>query len=182
MSRLETVSRTRQQRDTGAITWSSIEGWLNQDLVTYISNNLKIDRVVAVELLQEVKKFLLVAHNHSTKSRRFAPSKIVDDAWHSFILFTPIYSEFCRKILGREFTIGHVPNIGNWDSIPENSEDAKVNQRYIDAIEMIKFETGDLNKIYWPEPTKQGFQKSCSSCHGCNDDGDGSGDCTSPET
>ncbi len=35
------------------------------------------------------------------------PSKVVDEAWHNFILFTKLYTNFCDKALGR--FLHHIP-------------------------------------------------------------------------
>ena len=40
----------------------------------------------------------------------FAPSTLVDVGWHTFLLYTPEYWEFCSKVAG--FFIHHVPNDG----------------------------------------------------------------------
>lgn len=39
--------------------------------------------------------------NHASRRPVSMPSKIVDEAWHEFILFTRAYKHFCRKALGR---------------------------------------------------------------------------------
>ena len=36
------------------------------------------------------------------------PSRIVDDAWHTFLLFTREYSEFCQRAFGRD--LHHAPH------------------------------------------------------------------------
>lgn len=37
----------------------------------------------------------------------FSPSKMVDIGWHTFLLYTEAYADFCRKIAGR--FIHHYP-------------------------------------------------------------------------
>ena len=39
--------------------------------------------------------------NCAGKKNVAMPSRVVDDAWHEFILFTRSYKQFCRKSLGR---------------------------------------------------------------------------------
>ena len=50
------------------------------------------------EHFEEVKKFLAVCA--SDRSRSFAPSKALDEMWHTFVLFTPDYHQFCSLLGG----------------------------------------------------------------------------------
>ena len=40
----------------------------------------------------------------------FAPSKMVDIGWHTFLMYTREYQEFCQEVAGR--FIHHAPNDG----------------------------------------------------------------------
>src|SRR5687767_1510535 len=46
---------------------------------------------------------------HDAKGKMIGmPSRVVDDAWHEFILMTRLYHEFCDKAFGRY--LHHTPN------------------------------------------------------------------------
>jgi hypothetical protein len=57
----------------------------------------------ARSLFQELEIFL-----DSTLTSSHSPTKIVDEAWHEFILHTKIYAEYCNRRYGR--FIHHVPS------------------------------------------------------------------------
>lgn len=147
------------------IKWEDIKDWVDPDLILYIEKNSKVDKDEALNLLQETKKYLMVARNNYTLDKGFAPSAPVDQVWHSFILFTPIYGHFCKKILKRETTIPHIPNIGRWNQIPADFKPGvDINPSYLNTLIAIEEEIGTIDEKYWPDPRVQGYQKSCSSC------------------
>jgi hypothetical protein len=47
-----------------------------------------------------LRDFFWMSHQGRRQSIAM-PSKVVDDAWHEFILFTRSYKQFCHKALGR---------------------------------------------------------------------------------
>ncbi len=154
------------------IAWKDVESYQSKNMIEYILREIDTDQAGAERLFHELKKFLYICHKYHQKDpeKKFAPSKIVDEAWHCFVLFTPEYSCFCRKVLQRPFIIGHVPTIGQWASRNGTA-------LYQDTLEHLKMEFGSYDPEYWPTPERNGAVKSCSSCHGCNG---GSGDCTAP--
>ncbi len=144
------------------IKWNEIKDWFDPDLILYIEKNVKVDKEEALKLLQETKKYLLVAQNNNTPEKSFAPSAKVDEVWHNFILFTPIYDHFCKKILKRKTLLPHIPNVGRWNKIPHNFKPGKdVNPLYINTIEAIEKEIGPIDEKYWPDPRVQGRQGTC---------------------
>lgn len=83
-----------------------------------------------------------------------APSAIVDEGWHAFLLHTREYAEFCRMVAGR--FIHHLP--GDGTRRPEI--DVK---RSVRAMRSAGFVV-DL-PLWLPTETK------CTQCHGgCHDD------------
>lgn len=77
------------------------------------------------EALIEFKKYMaLVALGHEELGMH---SSEVDEVWHSFILFTREYEEFCRKISGR--MIHHRPNTSRRPHLPPASV-SKFKQAY----------------------------------------------------
>ena len=51
-------------------------------------------------VLHGLRQFFL-AHLRSGRQFVGMPSKVVDTAWHEFILFTRHYDKFCRAAFGR---------------------------------------------------------------------------------
>lgn len=64
----------------------------------------------------------------AVSSEPLAPSEPVDIGWHTFILYTHDYAEFCKKVAGS--FIHHVPNDGSHSAhAPE-----ELTNRTVDAI------------------------------------------------
>jgi len=53
------------------------------------------------KVFEGLQQFFLVAHY--AKYEVSMPSKVVDDAWHQFILFTGEYTRFCKEAFGDYF-------------------------------------------------------------------------------
>ncbi|MFC1749296.1 glycine-rich domain-containing protein [Pseudomonadota bacterium] len=52
------------------------------------------------QVIDALKHYFLICNGNATKSISM-PSRVVDDAWHEFILFTSLYQSFCNKGLKR---------------------------------------------------------------------------------
>ncbi|UPT41757.1 MULTISPECIES: hypothetical protein [Streptomyces] len=87
-----------------------------------------------------------------------SPSKAVDVGWHTWILHTVDYAEFCERVAGR--FIHHVPTP---DAETGEGSDA-ARQRTLDAITVAGYR---IDHDLWPDAAKMG---DCSQCHaGCSD-------------
>jgi hypothetical protein len=53
---------------------------------------------VAREAFEDLKRYMWLC---VTSGKPLVPSKVIDEIWHNFILFTMDYAEFCETILGR---------------------------------------------------------------------------------
>lgn len=88
----------------------------------------------ARSLFEDVKKFLLLG---SLVEASPAPSLPIDQMWHSFILFTKDYAEFCSKVGG---FIHHRP-------LPSTSE----HQPPIEpTMQLMTAAYGTLSDAHWP--------------------------------
>jgi hypothetical protein len=62
------------------------------------------------EVVNEFKKFMaIVVINHNTEKRVEMVNELVDEVWHTFILFTNEYRKFCDVLVGEY--IHHEPNV-----------------------------------------------------------------------
>ncbi|MFF4118950.1 glycine-rich domain-containing protein [Streptomyces sp. NPDC001714] len=98
----------------------------------------------------------LAACDYST--RPLSPSPLVDDFWHTFLLHTKAYREFCEKTFGR--FLDHQP--GYLD--PEEHGGGKaLRARTVDSITLAGYE---IDMEFWPELDLA----ECSQCHAnCSD-------------
>ena len=66
--------------------------YVNQDIVTKFCDEYSIDEELGKDYFQEIKKFLFLCANTTD---RLAPSAELDKIWHTFILFTKEYRQYC---------------------------------------------------------------------------------------
>lgn len=86
-----------------------------------------------------------------------SPSQAVDPGWHTFILHTRDYREFCRHLAGR--FIDHVPTV---DLPPGSGELALAVRRTVAAMRRAGYLVDD---VLWFSGA------DCTGCHGgCHDD------------
>lgn len=100
-----TVTKTRSLEE--------VLSYDNQEIVYRISKDLKISLEDASTIFTDLKKFLWVA---SKSEKETIPPPLIDEAWHSFILFTQDYHSFCMEHFG-EF-LHHIPHRSTDDELP----------------------------------------------------------------
>jgi hypothetical protein len=103
----------------------------------------------ANRLGDELVRFLTLC---ATSTETLAPSPLVDDMWHHFILHTRDYGEWCALHLGK--FIHHVPS----DGFTLNSGSYERTRILLTGC------FGSLSNRYWPRG------KARSSCEGCSPD------------
>lgn len=75
----------------------------NQELVYYFAKRRSIKISESIELFEELKKWLWLCSQideHSETVFLFRENGILDDYWHTFLLFTEDYLFFCNRYLG----------------------------------------------------------------------------------
>lgn len=122
-----------------------IGAYEHPSLVRRIQEKLNLDAGAAQQLFVEMKRFLALCGMSGTS---LTPSKMVDEAWHHFILFTKQYRAFCFDHFGR--MIHHVP--------AEVGEDASLNFVAHDAY---RATFGEHPSLYWTE------DEHCSEGNAC---------------
>ncbi|MCH9812600.1 MAG: hypothetical protein K0U47_01510 [Epsilonproteobacteria bacterium] len=66
------------------------------------------------DVFERLKDYFYICHKANNRMVAM-PSKVADDAWHAFLLFTKEYEAFSKKAFGRLFH--HIPSISVDDSI-----------------------------------------------------------------
>jgi hypothetical protein len=99
----------------------------------------------------------------ATSTEPIGPSELVDIGWHTFILYTHEYAEFCYRIAGR--FIHHVPDDGptgdEWPTVP------KANAATLAATVATMRRAG--RRVDVPLWSMNGATE-CTQCHaGCTD-------------
>lgn len=72
------------------------------NVIEYFAREHTVDRTAAEAVFVELDNFLGAAARTSQR-----PSKMLDEAWHAFILHTREYAEYCSSRFGR--FVHHVP-------------------------------------------------------------------------
>ncbi len=86
-------------------------------------NNVELDAVRGLE--RELKRYLALIAMRPYGTEAYGVRGEVDELWHTFILFTGLYSDFCQAVAGR--FIHHVPHeLMTGDSTAKYSRTLKV--------------------------------------------------------
>jgi hypothetical protein len=134
----------------------------NPDIVAKFCDEYLIDLEIGKEYFIEVKKFLYLCANTSD---RLAPSSELDKIWHTFILFTREYRQYCQQFLGK--FIDHVPEVKKDNSEPRENCLTNTISHYENVF-------GELNNQIWQIPfLNNRFEdafSNCSECSSCSND------------
>ncbi len=94
-----TPSRANSLKDCKKTTLEEVLGYQNPSVVLRIQRELGVEMPKAQEFFADLKRFLWLIANSSVEC--LVPSPVVDEAWHSFVLFTQEYADFCDHYFGR---------------------------------------------------------------------------------
>lgn len=132
----------------------------NADIITKFCSEYDFEQEVAKDYFIEVKKFLYLCANTTD---RLAPSAEIDKIWHTFILFTKDYRQYCIHFLGK--FIDQVPEVKkDTEELDEPKENCLLN-----TITHYKNVFGELNNEVWQIPFKNEIEEEdCSNCNECS--------------
>lgn len=130
---------------------------LFERLVRQVVQNGHVDREQAVRIMDQALVFLKASADNTTAVLR--PSKEVDLGWHTFILNTVEYADFCQRVAGR--FLHHVPD----EFEPPSGHPRQVLAPTVNLLRLTGFAVDDE---LWAQNAE------CSQCHGgCTDCGQG---------
>lgn len=136
---------------------SLIDMRLQNRLVNRIVKDEDLDHELATRILDQAIGFLRLAA--SQPKGHYSPSKIVDIGWHTFILYTRSYDEFCRNLTGGRF-IHHEPT--DDPSAPNNSKGPRATAEAMRQIGLT------VDEELWYHV----HNSDCSDCTSSDGDGD----------
>lgn len=141
----------------------------NADIVEKFCAENEVEQDVAKQYFIEIKKFLYLCANTTD---RLAPSAEIDKIWHTFILFTKDYRQYCVHFLGK--FIDHVPEVRKDTTEPKENCLLNTVNHYENVF-------GDLNNEVWQIPFKNETEdddcSNCNNCSSCNDDSQSCSSC-----
>ncbi|MGK5677604.1 glycine-rich domain-containing protein [Actinoplanes sp. URMC 104] len=120
-----------------------------------------LDAAMPTRIVDQALAFLGTV---ATATRPLGPSDLVDIGWHTFILYTEEYAEFCQRIAGR--FIHHVPD----DQEPSGGTPPTIPASTLaDTVDAIAAAGFAVDEELWPCAAGNCNSK-CSQCHaGCHD-------------
>lgn len=138
---------------------SLVQPALFDTLVTRMVREHGHDHHMAARIMDQALAFLAAcAHNHGDP---LAPSEAVDVGWHTFLLHTREYREFCHRIAGR--FLDHVPT-EDGDPAAHGDMARDTLARTVAAIDTAGYR---VDADLWPQHNAL----QCTGCHnGCHDD------------
>jgi len=102
-------------------------------------------------IVDETARFLTLCATYPDTA--FAPSVLVDQGWHAFILYTRDYAEFCDRIAGR--FLHHQPTDGAAGERPPTARDTvEFMQRAGIGYNAAMWDP-DVGRTSWAPPTDQ---------------------------
>jgi hypothetical protein len=128
---------------------------VDDELYRRLVNRIARDEELSVEdaerIMDSALGFLKLCADHPTHT--FSPTPSVDIGWHTFILYTRPYAEFCERQCGR--FIHHEPT---------DADDDESNMT--DAAEFMRLHDIDFDEELWL--SHAAGCKGCQACKQCN--------------
>jgi hypothetical protein len=110
-----------------------------------------IDLPLAERIMDQALGFLKLCAEDASGS--YGPSELVDIGWHTFILYTREYAEFCQRVAGR--FIHHAPS-----DVPGITYDSGGAKRTVDA--MLRRDIS-VDKMLWANGAKCSDDGKCTT-------------------
>jgi hypothetical protein len=126
----------------------------------YLEEKLTREQIVssladAVAYFDELKKYLWLC-NSVTTHRIPMLSRLVDEVWHQFVLFTTEYTDFCERFFGRY--VHHTPNEApSANDEPAQSETALTAATNAEFAALYEREFGPLPRL-WDDSESVGLR------------------------
>lgn len=131
------------------------------DITERYKDTYKVSDEIAKLHEEECKKYLLLCSLFPEE--KLGMKGIVDNYWHTFLLFTKDYVKFCNAI-GSTF-IHHIPN---------TKKNCKAESSFTKTMEMYRLTFGC-------EPNSKAWQYNMNSSSDCDPDTDGCGESTTTD-
>ncbi len=131
----------------------------NEEVVKRIGREMKKSKEEAQAIFKDTIRFLYMCGAHYNK-RPFYPPPLIDEAWHTFLLFTKDYATFCNEKFG--WFINHAPMTAQMQKA--RAESGKQNATFDIAQQIF----GELS-LNWAKADAEcgndGCEQSCAPDH-----------------
>lgn len=103
---ITTPATTTITLDPSAPSLNKVMGYKNRAVVERLCKDFHLSAPQARELFYDMLRFLYLCR--ATNIRPISPPQLIDEAWHTFIIYTRDYAQFCDCYFGG--FIHHRPN------------------------------------------------------------------------
>lgn len=140
---------TKQDRNSQSL-FALTREYSPEPVIATIVRETGLSHEVARDQLEEVKRFMcLCAVN---PDMRLATSRVLDEAWHAFILHTARYAGFCQEFLGS--FVHHRPT------------DKPETESYERCLNLLARDFPDHRAEYWPPIRNRAADCDSGVCQG----------------
>jgi len=120
------------------------------------SKKYNIDIETSNQILEDAKRFLLLSANNPGKMFITPELFIIDQMWHTFLLFTHDYHRFCKENVGRY--LHHQPTVSN--KTIETSDDENTYLNNLKEMYAIIYDTyGEDTLVRWVKDYPSKYSK-----------------------
>ncbi len=109
--------------------YQKFQGYQFKPLLVRLQRELGIRAEEAQQLFTDLKTWMFLC---AVSDKPLSPPKIIDEAWHNFVLFTKEYASFCQGFCGR--FVHHVPFDGVCQSEESESTRTSAHQNTLNLI------------------------------------------------
>jgi uncharacterized protein involved in tolerance to divalent cations len=152
---------TEEKESTLQVALDAAMSFDMSDIVARYRHDYEVPEIVAREHETELKKYLALCAAHPGKHYGMTP--VIDDLWHTFLVFTREYARFCKQVAGR--FLHHAP------TKDEEKRDGSAVQNYLMLLEDYTEVFGDPPAHIWPRPNHRSSThedgEGCQGCQGC---------------
>lgn len=92
---------------TKSIDVQELKKYHNEDVIRRFMDNYDIDYQTSLDIFQELKKFFYLLHLYGDKIFMNEYMFVLDEMWHTFLMYTDEYYRFCNTYFGR--LLAHTP-------------------------------------------------------------------------
>lgn len=129
------------------------------DVITRHASDHDLPREVVEEQGRELKRFLALV---AITNEPYGLSGATDKLWHTFVLFTKIYTTFCDEVAGH--FIHHFPRVPN--PVDPDLDRAGLKESYLRFLRDYETIIGEVPPVHiWPRPTPESnFKFDFANC------------------
>lgn len=126
------MSQIALKKREGVASLEDILSYRNKDVIESFAATYSVSQEVAEEIFQEMLRFLWLCEAYEEKCLKVIdnPILVIDKMWHTFILFTRDYRDFCLRYFGH--FLHHVPTTEREKRLEKQQRSP---ERYTERIE-----------------------------------------------